>query len=165
MFWVRLRGNAMFHWLHRTEIDLAPKLEISKNDGWFSLNLLLVNRSDIHIWAEEATVVLAGLDASMQASIATGQATHIIRQPIGPGETLTLSLAQAVYEAAGNPQSTYSCIISATIRLRSGDRWLERVDQQRRLEMRALVPVSLRPLRRNEQPIGETFPKQIGSNP
>lgn len=154
----------MFHWLHRTEIDLTPNLKISKNDGWFSLNLLLVNRSEIRIWAEEATITLTNLDATLQASIATCQATHIIRQPIGPRETLTLSLAEAVYEAAGNPQGTYGCIVSTTIRLRSGDRWLERVDQQRKLEMRALVPVSLRPLKRSEQPIGVTFPKQIGSN-
>jgi hypothetical protein len=153
MFWVQFWESGMFHSLYRTEIDVTPKIEITENDRWFSLNLLLVNRSNIRIWAEEATVALADLDATSQTSIATGQAIHIIRQPIGPQETLALSLAQSVYEAAGNPQGTYNCIISTTIRLRSGDRWLERVDQQRRLEMRALVPVSLLPLKKHERSI------------
>jgi hypothetical protein len=150
----------MFHWLHRIEIDVTPTLEITENNGWVSLNLLLVNRSNVRIWAEEATIALANLEATLQASIARGQATRIIRQPIGPQEALALSLAEAVYTAAGNPQETYSCIISTTIRLRSGDRWLERMDQQRRLEMRALVPVLLRPLKKHEQPIDGKFPKQ-----
>lgn len=62
----------MFHWLDRIEIDVTSKLEITENDGWVSLNLLLVNRSNIRIWAEEATVALADLDATLQTSIATG---------------------------------------------------------------------------------------------
>jgi len=66
----------MFHWLHRTEPVVIPTIETTGNDGRVSLNLLLVNRSNIRIWAEEATVSLVDLDAILQASSATSQGTH-----------------------------------------------------------------------------------------
>jgi hypothetical protein len=159
--WVQLLGGSrMIRWLQRTEFDVKPKLEITENNVWASLNLLLVNRSDIPIWAEQATVVLADCDTTLRISIATTQALHIICQLIRPQMTLTMSLAKAVYEAAGNSQGTYARIIKTTIRLRSGDRWYERVAQQRRLEMRALVPVSLRHLKHHEKSIDGSFPNQ-----
>ena len=79
------------------QIKFAPKLVIFRERGWVNLELSLVNRSSWTVWVEEATVILADLDATWQSDIATGQARHEIRQSVGANDTLSVSLAVAIY--------------------------------------------------------------------
>jgi hypothetical protein len=133
----------MLQRLYRSNIDIVPSLEIVHDDGRSTLALALPNRSDVRLWAEEAAITLAELGTTVERSVSTGTAAHLIRQFIEPQTSLEVSLAQTVYEAADRPQGHYDCIIFATVRFRSGAHWFERTAQQRRLQMRGLVPVLL----------------------
>src|SRR5579863_2435733 len=92
------------------QIKFAPKLRITRQDGWMYLELFLVNRSSWTAWVEEATVVLNDLDANWQTGIPTGHINHKILQNVVPGDELSVSLAAAIYETAGRPQGQYSCL-------------------------------------------------------
>ncbi len=147
----RVWKYGLFRWWRKirtqsglSKIDLAPKLRIIRDDGWVSLELLLVNDASIPVWVEEAIIILTDLDAIWQTSIPPGQATHEIRQNVRANETLSLSLAGAIYDAAGRPQGTYSCLISVDVRFRLGEEWFNTTLDTHMVEMTALKVLSLR---------------------
>ena len=116
-------------------IKVAPQRATIRGDGWKGLELRLVNRYSKTVWVEEASILLADLDATMQAVVPTGQARHAILQNVEPNETLSVSLARAIYDAAGRPQGPYSCIVLANVRFRVFNDWCN-VWGRQRLRMR-----------------------------
>jgi hypothetical protein len=96
-----------------------PRIVFTRREGWVSLNLNLENPSQEKIWAEEAELVLTELVAQNQTAEAPLREIQKIRQTINPGDMLPISLAEAIYKAAGKPQSTYNSLLSATVRYRS----------------------------------------------
>ena len=143
--WTRL-----FPWLHKNkgesnpaEIRFLPRLTITRYDEWVYLELVLENRSDWTVWVEEATVILDDLDAVSQSEVATGQARHEILQNVRANDTLSVSLAVAIYNAAGRPQGQYSCLVSTDVRYRVFDEWCDAKLETCRVEMAGLTAVDL----------------------
>jgi hypothetical protein len=150
----RVWKGRMFRWWQKPgsesehiKTKFAPQLKINRYDGGGSLDLLLVNDVGITVWVEEARIVLTDLDAIWQTSIPTGQAKHEIRQNVRANESLELSLAGAVYDAAGRPQGTYSCFIYSDVRFRVSDEWFNKMLDTYSVEMTALKALGLRRLR------------------
>ena len=127
-----------------SQTDFSALLRIFRQDGWVYLELLLINLSEVPVWVEHATIVLSELEANWQTSISTGQAKHPIRQNVGPDDTLRVSLAGAIYDAAGRPQGKYSSLVITTVRYRVGDKWFNQTLDVYRVEMGALTVFSLR---------------------
>jgi len=125
------------------QIKFAPKLRITRQDDWVYLELLLVNRSSWMVWVEEANVVLIDFDSNWQTEVPTGQVNHKIRQNVVPGDALSVSLAAAIYDAAGRPQGPYSCLVSTNVRYRVFDEWCNATLETYRVGMAALTVVSL----------------------
>ena len=125
------------------QIKFEPQLTITREDGWKYLELLLVNRSCWQVWVEEASVVLADLDADLQAVVPTGQARHQILQNIGPNEKLSVRLAKAIYDAAGRPQGSYSCLVLPNVRYHVLNDWCSVQLETCRVEMAALSVIDL----------------------
>jgi hypothetical protein len=139
-FWV----SGLFHRWRKTkskpagsQTDFSALLRIFRQDGWVYLELLLINRSEVTVWVEHATIVLSELEANSQTSICTGQAKHAILQNIGLDDTLRVGLAGAIYDAAGRPQGKYSSLVITTVRYRVGD-FNQTLDVYR-VEMGALI--------------------------
>jgi len=126
------------------QIKFAPKLRITRQDDWVYLELLLVNRSSWMVWVEEANVVLIDFDSNWQTEVPTGQINHKIRQNVVPGDALSVSLAAAIYDAAGRPQGPYSCLVSTNVRYRVFDEWCNAQLETCRVEMAALTVLGLR---------------------
>jgi|ERR1700687_2689933 len=126
------------------QIKFAPKLSITRDDGRVYLELLLVNRSSWRVWVEEATVVLNDLNTNWQTAIATGQARHEIHQYVGANDTLSVSLARAIYDAAGRPHGPYSCLVLTNVRYRVFDEWCDAKLETCRVDMAAFTVVGLR---------------------
>jgi len=123
-------------WIHRlpwrrkgrdetkaAQIKFRPELQIITENGWANLSLALVNQSSFTVWIEHANLALAGLDARFQASNPTGHFKQQILQNVGAKETLNVSLANAVYDAAGRPQGPYTCLLLVNVRYRVFDEW------------------------------------------
>ncbi len=113
------------------QIKLAPQLTTTREDDWNDLELRLVNRYRKTVWVEEASVVLADLDAIMQTVVPTGQARQPILQNIEPNETLSVSLARTIYDAAGRPHGPYSCLVLTNVRFRVFNEWCDAWGRQR----------------------------------
>ena len=126
------------------QIQFEPKLRIASQDGWTYLELQLVNRSSWTVWVEEASIVLADLEADWQTEAPTGQINHKIRQNVVPSDALSVSLARAIYDAAGRPQGTYSCLALTNVRFRVFNEWRNAQLETCRVEMAALTVVGLR---------------------
>jgi hypothetical protein len=138
------------------QIKLWPKLEICREKGWGYLELLLVNRSRWTVWVEEATVVLADLNAIRQFDTAAGRAIHEIRQNIWANDELSVSLTVAIYNGAGKPQGPYSCLVRTDVRYRVLEEWYFAKLETYRIEMAGLIPISLRSARWYEKKIEAT---------
>jgi hypothetical protein len=132
------------------QVDPSPSVRITTFDGWVALEL--VNRSDVKVWIEEANLVIAGLDASVQTFLATGGQIHKIRQAVVPGERLSVSLAGSLYEAAGRPQGRYSFVLRGTVQYRIGEDCAQANIRPHRIEMAALSVLRVRRLRRERTP-------------
>jgi hypothetical protein len=104
------------------------------------------------VWVEEARVVLADLDATWQTSIPTCEAKHAIRQNVRANESLELSLAGAIYDAAGRAQGRYSCLIFVDVRCRVGEQWFNKALDTYKLEMTGLKARGLHRKRRRMLP-------------
>jgi hypothetical protein len=52
---------------------------------------------------------------------------------------LPISLCEAIYLAAGNPQRKYSCALSSILRYRIGDEWFEKKLENYRIRMAGLT--------------------------
>ena len=140
--WRKTRAESEY-----VESSFASELRINRDDGGVSLDLLLVNDASMTVWVEEATVVLTDLDANWQTSIPTGQARHEIRQNVRANESLGLSLAGAIYDAAGRPQGRYSCLVYIEVHYRFDDEWFSKGLDTHRVEMGALTVHGLHRLR------------------
>jgi hypothetical protein len=128
----------------RFQIDFSARLKVFRDGGWAYLELLLLNQSDVTVWVETATVILKELEANWQTTISIGQAKHEILQNVRPNDTLSLSLAGAIYDAAGRPQGAYSCLVFTNVRYRVGDEWFNKELEAHRVEMTALTVFRLR---------------------
>jgi hypothetical protein len=106
-----------------------------------------VNRSSWTVWVEEATVILADLDAIWQSEVAAVQARHEIRQNVGANDTLSVSLAASIYNAADRPQGKYSCLVLTGVRYRVFDEWCYAKLEICRVEMSGPTAVDLRSAR------------------
>jgi len=137
--WWRKAGSESEH----IEIKFAPELRINRQDGGGSLDLLLMNNAGLTVWVEEAIVALTHLDAIWQTSIPTGRARHEIRQNVRANESLELSLAGAIYDAAGRAQGRYSCLIFVVVRCHVGEEWFTKALDTYKLEMTGLKARSL----------------------
>jgi hypothetical protein len=131
-----------------TRIKFEPKLRITRQDSWAYLELQLVNRSSWTVWVEEASVVLADLHANFQSGVPTGQINHKILQNVVPTDALSVSLASAIYDAAGKPQGPYYCLVSTNVRYRVFDEWCNAQLETCRVEMTALTVHRLHSARR-----------------
>lgn len=105
------------------QIKFSPRLMITREVDWKSLELLLVNRSRWTVWVEEANVVLAELDTYTQAAVPTWQARHQILQNVRPNEVLTVDIAATIYDAAGMPQGPFSCLVQTNVLYRVFNEW------------------------------------------
>jgi hypothetical protein len=126
------------------QIKFAPKLSVTRDHGWRTLQLLLVNRSSWTVWVEEATVALTDLDANSQTVIASWQARQQILQNVSSYDSLSVSLARAIYDAAGRPQGPYSCLVITNVRYRVFDEWCDAKLETCRVVMAAITVVGLR---------------------
>jgi len=124
--------------------NFSALLRIFRQDGWVYLELLLINRSDVTIWVKEATVVLSELKANWQTTTSSGQVKHDILQNIGPDDTLRVSIARDIYDAAGRPQGNYSCLVSIKVCYRLDNEWFIQKLDTYRVEMAALTVFRLR---------------------
>jgi hypothetical protein len=144
-FWIHLlpwrRKNAVE--AKFAQINFAPRLTITRDNGWTYLQLELVNRSNWRVWVEEASVVLTALNAEMQPDDPTGRAKHKLFRNVGPNQTLSVSLAETIYDAAGRPQGLYSCLVLTNVRYRVFDEWRNARLEPYRVEMKALTVVGL----------------------
>jgi hypothetical protein len=52
---------------------------------------------------------------------------------------LPVSLVEAIYNAAGRPQRTYSCVMSSLVRYRVGEKWIQEPMKVYRLKMAGLT--------------------------
>jgi hypothetical protein len=115
-----------------------PHIGFTRLDGMESLSLLLDNRSREFVWAEEIDVFLTELSADQQTATPTCHGIQKIRQIVRGGDMLPISLAQVIYNAAGDPQRKYTCVLSSILHYRIGDEWFEKNMENFRIRMAGL---------------------------
>src|ERR1019366_7812653 len=125
-----------------TGVDFRPSIGFTRLDGWTSLALLLENKSDSKVWAEEIEIVLTDLIANDQTSEASAHEIQKIRQTVWSLYMLPITLVETIYKAAGKPQRRYSCLMSAIVRYRAGEEWFEKPMRPSRLKMAGLTVAS-----------------------
>ena len=157
-FWIRLLA-----WRPKNkpgsnpaQIKFAPKLRITRENGWVYLELQLVNRSRWTVWVQEAAVVLIDLNADSQTAVSNGQARYEVLQNVGPNDTLSVSLARTIYDAAGRPQGPYSCFVKTNVRYRVFDEWRDAKLETYRVEMAAITVRGLHRARRCDKKIEQS---------
>lgn len=116
-----------------------PRIGFTRLDGMVSLSVLLDNESSEHVWVEEIEIFLSDLKADQQASEASFRGIRKIRQMVRSGDMLPLSLCEAIYKAAGDPQRKYSCVLSSVLRYRIGDERFEKNLENYRIRMAGLT--------------------------
>jgi hypothetical protein len=147
-------------WIHRlpwrrkgrdetkaAQIKFQPQVEIVRQDGWEDLSLSLVNRSSFTVWVEHASISLADLTAKHQTATPIGRFEQQILQYVGAKETLCVSLANAVYDAAGRPQGPYTCLLLASVRYWVFDEWCDARAATCRIGMAAINVTDLQAAR------------------
>lgn len=130
-----------------------PRIGFTRLDGMASLALLLFNKSNEDVWTEEIEISLSQLVATDQASEPSFHGIRKIRQMVGAKDMLPISLSEAIYKAAGDPQRSYSCILSATLRFRIGQDSFEKNMGSYRVQMAGLTASAARRERKAAQPI------------
>ena len=123
------RGNSGFR----------PSIGFSRLDRMESLSLLLENKSKAHVWAEEIEFSLSDLIADNQSSDPTLKGVQKICQMVPPGDSPPISLAGAIYKAAGEPQRKHSSVLSSVLRYRIEDQWFEKHLENYRIQMIGLL--------------------------
>ena len=136
---------AALYWRRKKDEDtpasrkrFRPVLGFTRLDGGESLSLLLNNDSSERVWVEEIELFLSGLKADQQASEPSCHGTQKILQAVRSGDMLPVSLAQAIYNAAGSPQRRYSCLLSSVVRYRIGEESFEKSMESYRIQMNGL---------------------------
>jgi len=143
-------------WIHRlpwrrkgraetksAQIKFLPQLQIARENGWANLSLSLVNQSSFMVWIEHVSIDLADVNAKLQTATPTGSITQQILQYVGAKETLNVSLANAVYDAAGRPQGPYTCLLQAKVRYSVFDEWCDAPAATCRIAMAAINAIDL----------------------
>jgi hypothetical protein len=150
--------NRLFSWrlqdhneLNPQRVEFVSKLRLNRSDGWAALELFLKNRSQASVWVEDATLILTELDTSSHIALPSGQARHQILQDIQPNDELSVSVAEAIYDAAGRPQGLYSSLVFTNIRYRALNQWCGVQLETCRIEMDALTAVDLHRVRRYDK--------------
>jgi hypothetical protein len=133
---------------NRAETDdksagFRPIIGFTRLDGMESLSLLLANQSKGNVWAEDIEIFLSGLKADQQTTEASCHGIQKIRQMVRAGDMLPISLAQVIYNAAGDPQRKYSCILSSVLHYRIGEEWFEKQMENYRIKMIGLTASSI----------------------
>ena len=128
----------------RLHHGFRPCIGFTRLDGMTSLSLLLENHFRKHIWAEEIEISLTNLEAENQTAEPTLRGTQKIRQMVPPGDTLPISLAELIYEAAGKPQRTHSSVLSPRLRYRVGEDWFAKQLEGCSIQMMGLTAVKVR---------------------
>ena len=72
---------------------------------------------------------------------------------------LPISLCEVIYKAAGNPQRSYSCVLSSVLRYRIGEELFVRPMENYRIRMKGLTVTSVHRERKPVPPI------QVPENP
>jgi hypothetical protein len=145
------------------QIDLSPAVRITILDGWVYLQL--VNRSEVKMWIEDATLVITDLEAKFQTALAIGQMTLNISQTILPDETLSMSLTKSLYEAGGSPQGRYSFFVIGTVHYRIGEDWAQTNILPHRVKMAALNVVRVRRIHQKSTTAEAHDDQEITSGP
>ena len=121
-----------------------PCIGFTALDGMQSISLLLENETAKHVWAEEIEISLGDLTANDQTDEPSCREVLRIRQMVGEGDTLPISLVGVIYKAAGGPQREYSCTLSAVLRFRVGERWFAQNLEDHRIRMIGLTASGVR---------------------
>jgi hypothetical protein len=129
------------------QIKFAPMLEITREKGRQILELRLMNHSSWAVWVEEVNVILADLVADSQTAVPPERVKHGILRNVNSHETVGVTFASVIHEAAGRPQGKYSCLVLTTVRYRVFDEWCIAKLGTYRVEMEALGVFSLRSAR------------------
>lgn len=145
---------ALRTWRHRRNGEAKdsgagfnPTIGFTRLDGWASLAVLLVNKSNSKIWAEEIEIALSELIANDQTSEPSLHEIQKINQSVSPQDMLPISLVETIYKAAGKPQRKYSCLMSAVVRFKASEDWFEETMPDHKLKMAGLTVVSDRRVR------------------
>lgn len=120
-FIARIRRGSPRRKKRRDGVEFRPSIGFAWQDGFQSVALLLANKSEIPVWAEEIEIGLTGTVADQQTSEATCHEVHKILQYVGADDVLPISLVETIYTAAGKPQRKYSCVMSSVVRYRIGE--------------------------------------------
>jgi hypothetical protein len=126
------------------QVKFACHLAFTHENGWDYLELQLVNRSSWNVWVEEATIVLDDLSATFQTSNPADQAKIKIRQNVEAHNIVSVSLAEALYDAAGKPQGHYACVVLVEVKYSVFEEWCNTQSDVCRVTMRGLTAVGLR---------------------
>src|SRR5258708_15547372 len=148
--WPAFWTSGLCRWWRETKpergggrVDFSARLRVFHDDGWVLLEMVVGKRSNVTVWVEQASVALTDLDTDWQAGIPTGQARQAICQNVRPNDELSVSVAGAIYDAAGRPQGPYSCFVLTNVRYRVFDQWCDAQPETCRVEMAALTAVAL----------------------
>lgn len=136
-----------------------PHIGFTQLDGMQSLALLLENESPNNVWAEEIEIFLSDLHAEEQTAEPTLRRVQKIRQGVPPDDVLPISLCEAIYKAAGDPQRRYSCVLSSILRYRIGEQQFEKKMETYRVEMLGLTFSSMRRERKPVPPLPHIQPQ------
>jgi hypothetical protein len=130
---IALGYSALRLWRRRNSPDptdksagFRPLIGFTRLDDMASLSLLLANGSKTYVWTEEIEIFLSGLIADEQTAEPSCHEIQKIRQMVGPGDMLPISLSEVIYKAAGKPQRKYTCVLSSVLRYRIGEEWFEK---------------------------------------
>ena len=140
-----------------------PHIGFTELDGMQSLALLLENSSQRDAWAEEIEIFLSDLHAEEQTAKPTLHQIHKIRQVVPSDDLLPISLCEAIYKAAGDPQLRYSCVLSSVLRYRIGGRQFEKKMENYRVEMLGLTFSQMRRERKPVQPFSPEVSPEVKS--
>jgi hypothetical protein len=156
-------------WIHRlpwkrkdreetkaAQIKFQSQLQIVREDGWANLALLLVNQSSFTVWVEHASIRLADLKAGFQTTAPIECVTQQILQDVAAKETLSVSVANAVYDVAGRPQGPYTCLILGNVRYSVFDEWCDTRVGTCRVAMAAINVIDLHGARWYDKKIKNT---------
>jgi hypothetical protein len=143
-FALRIWHRNRYGGIEDTGVDFRPTIGFTRLDGWASLALLLENKSDGNVWAEEIEIVLTDLTAKDQTSEASCREIQKIHQAVRPLDMLPISLVGTIYKAAGNPQRRYSCVMSSIVRYSADNESFEVPMPPYRLRMAGLTVIGNR---------------------
>lgn len=140
--------------LRNKSAGFQPRIGFTQLDSMESLSLVLSNGSQDIVWVEEIEIFLSGLSAEEQTCQAPCHEIQKIRQVVGEGDMVPISLAGSIYKAAGTPQRKYSCVLSPVLRYRIGKEWFANKMENYKIGMNGLKGSSIqresKPVRRSQ---------------